>query len=691
VLDGLRTDPKIDIVDRAEQMAATLRGLRPPVDAELLAEPRRWAYFPWRRTVVSMLGPRGFTRTRLDRNRHLITEKEQHRLSRLRVGVVGLSVGHAIAHLLAAQGLCGELHLADFDELELTNLNRVPATLFDIGVNKAVAAARRIAEIDPYLTVKVFGSGISPDAVTEFVAGVDIVTEECDSLDIKALLREVARAERRPVLMATSDRGLIDVERFDLEPQRPIFHGLLGDTDLAQLRGLTNREKIPHVLRILDAASLSPRGAASLIEVGHTLSTWPQLAADATLGAAAIAEAVRRIGLGENLPSGRGRVDVASVLDGLTDPISQHSKRCSCNASRPTPNDAPPEEAHDAVDAMVAAAVRAPSGGNAQPWHIEATPNAVTISVAPQHKSMMDVGFRASAVAVGAAVFNARVVAAAHRVLGPAEYFESEDQAPLRVIVRLSGGYDEDLARLFPALGSRETNRHRGAVQDISPDAAAALHEAAVSEGARLELLTSRSDIELVAALFAAADRIRYLTPALHADMASELRWPGDDSADSGIDVRSLELDPDEMLALDILRRPEVMAMLAEWDAGAVLGADTRGRLTASSALAVVTVRGRSLIDYARGGSAVEAVWLTAQQHGYAVQPVSPVFLYARTDDEVERLSPAFAASLRSLQSDFRRVARTAEDEDHVLVLRLAHAPAASVRSRRRAVKGGAA
>jgi hypothetical protein len=173
--------------------------------------------------------------------------------------------------------------------------------------------------------------------------------------------------------------------------------------------------------------------------------------------------------------------------------------------------------------------------------------------------------------------------------------------------------------------------------------------------------------------------------------MASELRWPGDDSADSGIDVRSLELDPDEMLALDILRRPEVMAMLAEWDAGAVLGADTRGRLTASSALAVVTVRGRSLIDYARGGSAVEAVWLTAQQHGYAVQPVSPVFLYARTDDEVERLSPAFAASLRSLQSDFRRVARTAEDEEHVLVLRLAHAPAASVRSRRRAVKGGAA
>jgi hypothetical protein len=27
--------------------------------------------------------------------------------------------------------------------------------------------------------------------------------------------------------METSDRGVLDVERFDLEPDRPIFHGLL--------------------------------------------------------------------------------------------------------------------------------------------------------------------------------------------------------------------------------------------------------------------------------------------------------------------------------------------------------------------------------------------------------------------------------------------------------------------------------
>ena len=217
-LDKLRDDPAIDIVDRTVEQSATLAGLLPAPGPELTNEPRRWAYYPWRRTVVGILGPRAYTRVRTDRNRNLITAQEQHKLGSLRVGVVGLSVGHAVAHTLVMQGLCGELRLADFDDLELSNLNRVPATVFDIGHNKALTAARRIAEIDPYIAVRVLDSGVTRDTIDEFLDGLDIVVEECDSLDVKALVRESARARRLPVVMASSDRGLIDIERFDLEP-----------------------------------------------------------------------------------------------------------------------------------------------------------------------------------------------------------------------------------------------------------------------------------------------------------------------------------------------------------------------------------------------------------------------------------------------------------------------------------------
>lgn len=132
----------------------------------------------------------------------------------------------------------------------------------------------------------------------------------------------------------------------------------------------------------------------------------------------------------------------------------------------------------------------------------------------------------------------------------------------------------------------------------------------ATAEGARLQLLTSRTEIARAADVIAATDRIRYLSPKLHGEMIHELRWPGDDDPDSGIEVGSLEFDPADRAALEIIRRPDVMAHLASWNGGLSLGDETLDRINASSALAMVSVRGDTLVDYARGGAAAEAVWI---------------------------------------------------------------------------------
>lgn len=168
----------------------------------------------------------------------------------------------------------------------------------------------------------------------------------------------------------------------------------------------------------------------------------------------------------------------------------------------------------------------------------------------------------------------------------------------------------------------------------------------------------------------------------------SELRWPGDEDPDSGIDVRSLELGSKGDLALEILRRPDVMAELSAWDGGAVLGEETETGLEASSAVAVICASGCDLADYARGGSAVQATWIVAQELGLAVQPISPPFLYATDDEELREVAPKHADELAALRSRFLAVAGIDEgaDESLILVLRLSDAPAASVRSRRRAV-----
>ena len=165
------------------------------------------------------------------------------------------------------------------------------------------------------------------------------------------------------------------------------------------------------------------------------------------------------------------------------------------------------------------------------------------------------------------------------------------------------------------------------------------------------------------------------------------LRWPGDPDQDTGIDVRSLELDPADLAALDILRRPDVMDLLASWDTGAALGESTRNRVLASSALGVITTTGATLRDHARGGSALEAVWIAANRLGLAVHPCSPLFVHAQSGNDRRALSPEFADTVDTLAHEFNDLVAARADHSMIIVLRFSRAAPPTVRSRRRPVR----
>ena len=348
---------------------------------------------------------------RLDRNRYAITEAEQATLGALTIAVAGLSVGRAVVTTLAHEGIGGELRLADFDTLDLSNLNRVGGGLADVGIGKVVLAAREVAELDPYIRVVAFGAGIDEANIGAFVDGADVLVDECDGLEMKLLLRERARAARLPVVMATSHRGMLDVERFDREPERPAFHGLLGDVTAAELGGLTTKQKVPYVVRILDPASLTDRAAASLVEVKESISTWPQLASDVALGGAMVTNAVRRIALGEPIASGRFYAD----LDALTPVAAPHAPAAATRS--PARRAVPPWPAtpRDELRFITACATTAPSGGNVQPWRFEARDRVLRAYADPTRSSLLDFHGRATLLALGAAL-EAAVIGA--RALG---------------------------------------------------------------------------------------------------------------------------------------------------------------------------------------------------------------------------------------------------------------------------------
>ena len=312
------------VTARRPELRADPEAARRAADAVLDGVPAwrfgTWAWYPWSGRLVHLLPRELFRQVRTDRNRDKITREEQAGLLERRIGVIGLSVGNCAALTLAMEGVAGAFRLADFDQLGLSNLNRLRGTVADLGLDKTVLAARQLYEIDPYLDVEIYPQGLTEQTIGSFFAadesgrGLDLLVEECDTPWVKVAAREHARDAGVPVLMDTNDRGLLDVERFDHEPDRPLLHGRLAGVASDDLRRLTPRAAVDLLLRMVGADSISSVLSGAVDQIGLTLSSWPQLASGVMLGGALVTDTARRILLGHPVASGRYYTDLRELI-----------------------------------------------------------------------------------------------------------------------------------------------------------------------------------------------------------------------------------------------------------------------------------------------------------------------------------------------------------------------------------------
>ena len=96
------------------------------------------------------------------------------------VGVGGL--GSPAAMQLAAMGV-GHLRIIDRDVVELTNLHRQHLYgVDDVGLPKVEAAAKRLQNLNPYITIEPFPLSVNANNAEELVKGMDVVVDGLDSM-----------------------------------------------------------------------------------------------------------------------------------------------------------------------------------------------------------------------------------------------------------------------------------------------------------------------------------------------------------------------------------------------------------------------------------------------------------------------------------------------------------------------------
>lgn len=668
-----------------------------------------WIYYPWSERLLHVVAEDEFVELRTSRNQYKITPEEQQELARRSIGIIGLSVGHSVALSIAAERTCGRLKLADFDTIELSNLNRIRTGLHNIGVNKCIVTAREIAEIDPFLTVECFPDGITKENLDGFLLDggkLDILIDECDDMALKINCRLRAAQLAIPVVMETSDRGMLDVERFDNEPERPIFHGLLHDLELDKFEQISEEDRLRLVMRIVNVANASKRGKISLVEVGQSIGTWPQLASAVTLGGGVVTDVCRRILLNQFSESGRYYVDLEALIGNKStkpevtvsdNPFEPFDVNEAVRIADSLPAGQPSEAIEEAIlKEIVNAACYAPSTGNDQPWKwLYRNGRLHLFHDRYRSYSFGDFDQIASNISFGAAYENLALKSHELGLRIRAEFFPLGQESTLIAAVTFAkNGTAADAWPVFSpqsaaVIFERCTNRNPSTPVPVSAGEVEALRAAAESvEGARFHYFDDRGQMNAIAEIIGECDRIRLLNPIGHRDFAQrEMKWSPADAKTSGdgIDVRTLGMTNAQMSALSIIRDGEIVKGLKSIQGGGALIEVSRNTVSTASALGMITMPKYDYKDFFLGGVSMQRFWLKAEELQFAIHPlISPFYLFPRvTKGNGAGLDDTESSKLRDLREKFMTLVPFEDNIAEVFLFKIASAPKPEIKSYR--------
>ena len=152
----------------------------------------------------------------LSRTRLLLGRDAMEKLKHSRVAVFGLGgVGGYVVEALARSGI-GALDLIDHDTISLTNINRqLLATHSTVGQSKAQAAADRVLDIDPSISVTVHETFYLPETAGQFdFSQYDYVVDAIDTVTGKLMLALAAQEAGTPIISSMGTGNKLDPTAF---------------------------------------------------------------------------------------------------------------------------------------------------------------------------------------------------------------------------------------------------------------------------------------------------------------------------------------------------------------------------------------------------------------------------------------------------------------------------------------------
>jgi len=167
----------------------------------------------------------------------------QEKLTKSHALIVGAGgLGSPAALYCAASGV-GKLTICDFDNVDLTNLQRqIIHTTQSVGTNKALSAQQTLYEINPEVQVLTVQQKSSEAEFKKLAETADVVIDCSDNFATRYALNRVCFALKKPLVSGAAVRFEGQITVFDLRQKAsPCYHCLFPDSgEDAELRCAEN-------------------------------------------------------------------------------------------------------------------------------------------------------------------------------------------------------------------------------------------------------------------------------------------------------------------------------------------------------------------------------------------------------------------------------------------------------------------